>query len=394
MADITYDTDLNENEGNPPSPSISPNNPIGWNATLGGYLGNLSGSAFTPEQRAQLAQTSMQLVQNAANHAMKQQSPLRKVGNVLRGLGGAVSGIAPGGSGLTGLANSMIMNARQSQDAEDRQIVNQLKMAQQTAQMGMDPKMISQIIKGYDVGGKQALGVQKNAISQQRADTADLLAQTKYRLATGQLNLWKQQGVHWDNLDKETKRNHDLINERETWARNSLNTIAANNQKLEQYQLRIQAGKASADDLHKGQELQEKIANDIRNYNLGVDKINMHSQRELMRTSKGKPVYVDANGNVPTYTPIPHIGESQGLQANEYQQMPAFPEAAEAQALGGEAPQMAPMPQQPQQQQQSQQQKQMQAPPQALQYYHNITGKQKPYFRAKFIEKYGYDPGA
>jgi hypothetical protein len=347
MAD---DIDAQQADSTPDLSTQLSGDPAQASAQLGGLASALAQRMPSPQQSQQYYQMSQQFLQNALNAQARQNSPMRKLSNVLGSVGAAISGIAPNAAGVSSnmpqVAHMLLQNADRHRQAADVDITNQAKMAMQAAQLAQgDPKMIGQIFQAYGKSGslynQQKAQEGKQQIAQQRANTYSDAQKVKEKQVMGFLDHLKDQKVHWDNQDTETQRNHNMINERENWRIDSANIIAQNRDRLKQIDQKIAMGKATNDEMMKRRQIQDKLAADIRNYNLGVDKINMHNQLELnRRNAKGHPVYQDENGNVPSYTNIPHMDEPAPLSEDDYTPISPFPESAEAQAL-------LPMPQRP-----------------------------------------------
>jgi hypothetical protein len=181
--------DENTNLDTPnPSTVSDPSSPASWNAGLAGMLQNMPMQTFTPQQQQQRNDLSMQLMQHAANQAMHQDSPLHKIGNVLRGLGTAAAGIAPNAAGVSsnmpGIASEMARNAYYNNEAREKDIVGQLKAAQELSRTGFDPKMVSQILGAYGKGGQVANTMVHNANQKQRYDQLNQISQGRLTQTT------------------------------------------------------------------------------------------------------------------------------------------------------------------------------------------------------------------
>jgi hypothetical protein len=151
------------------------------NSQLAGFLSGLSTSSYTPEQRTQLATNSAQLMQKATDHLVGDTSPMRKIshvlGNALQNAGLGIAG-ASSGHGFEAV-HQMMLDSRNRQKSKDDDTAMQLKAAHQAAQMGVDPKMISNIINGYKTTQKGAIDMVNASTRQKHEENANNNAQRR-----------------------------------------------------------------------------------------------------------------------------------------------------------------------------------------------------------------------
>jgi hypothetical protein len=246
MADT--DTDLTTSTDAPQASDTT--NPAYWNAGLAGMLQQIPLSTFTPQQQQQRNNLSNQLMQSAATQAMHQNSPLHKIGNVLRGLGTAVSGIAPNAGGVSsnmpGIASEMARTAHYQSEARDRDIVDQLKLSEQLAKTGFDPKMVSQILGAYKSGGQVANTMQGNAIKKQRYDQLNQIAQGRLTQTTRANDIKQQMAdITKDWHDNQAKMGFDrnnIMSGHYGDIGNHLNRIDALEERIKPYEAAIKQG--------------------------------------------------------------------------------------------------------------------------------------------------------
>lgn len=154
-----------------------------YDAQRAGFLNGMTPSTLSPKGQKEASDAQAKLLSSAMSQLVPSHPLLRKishvVGDTLGNAGMALSG-AGSGHGFEA-ARDIMMNARQRRDAEDQSAVKQIQAAHAISQMNVDPKMISNILKGYkdaqdgatkigDLKRKQANDAQKAAYQQKRLE--------------------------------------------------------------------------------------------------------------------------------------------------------------------------------------------------------------------------------
>jgi hypothetical protein len=231
------------------------------------------------------------------------------------------------------------MNTAQAkQQAEEQSRLNRWKLFNQDAQQfaGIDPKTALGLLKEEK---KAANDARKNDIVEKHNDAAQ---KTRDVLANGKIDFWNKQGKHLADHDEETATHHRALEAQSQWTRQSINDLQQDKLKLDKYKVEIYAGKASTDTQQKAQRLQQEMAAKLTAVNAGINKFNIARQFELSKVNQktGKPLYMDENGNVPAYTPIPIIQPEQQGPEPEAAPLTPFPEMPEISGAPQAPPQL------------------------------------------------------